>query len=168
MNFRVGGSNSSRGELPFFDKELPCTILVDSAFSANQLKRKTLGSLARAVLKPSQLQPGGTRRPRQLLLTEGWMDGRMDRWMDGRSTFFFWPISWRLLHNFSYLFQFPKIYGFAHFLEYLQKKIGIFFFSKYFAKIINHFFLEIFFKDFSISRKLLDIFSSLFLVPLEE
>ena len=66
------------------------------------------------------------------------------------------------------MFQFPKIYGSAHLLEYSQKKIGIFFFSKYFAKIITHFFFENFFKDFSISRKLLDIFSSLFLVPLEE
>ena len=47
------------------------------------------------------------------------------------------------------MFKFPKIYVSAHLLEYSQKKIGMFIFSKYFAKIINHFFLEIFFKDFS-------------------
>ena len=48
---------------------------------------RAVPSLARAVLKPSQLQPRGTRRPRQLVLTDGW-DGM--GW-DGRSTFFFGP-----------------------------------------------------------------------------
>ena len=75
----------------------------------------------------------------------GWdgMDGM------GWSVHFFSPISRKLLHNFSLLFQFPKIYVSAHLVEYLQKKIGMFFFSKYFAKINNHLFLENFFKDFS-------------------
>ena len=36
---------------------------------------RAVPSLARAVLKPSQLQPRGTRRPRQLVLTDRWMDG---------------------------------------------------------------------------------------------
>ena len=48
---------------------------------------RAVPSLARAVLKPSPLQPRGTRRPRLLVLTDGW-DGWMDGW-DGRSTFFF-------------------------------------------------------------------------------
>ena len=47
------------------------------------------------------------------------------------------------------MFKFPKIYVSAHLLEYSQKKIGMFFFSKYFAKINDHLFLENFFKDFS-------------------
>merc|ERR1712198_512885 len=46
------------------------------------------------------------------------------------------------------LFQFPKIYVSAHLLEYSEKKIGIFFFSKYFAKIIDHFFFRKIFQGF--------------------
>merc|ERR1711872_704755 len=69
-------------------------------------------------------------------------------------------------HIFSELFQFPKIYVSAHLFEYSQIKIGIFFFSKYFAKIIDYFFFENFFKDFSISRKLLDIFFLIVFGPL--
>ena len=41
---------------------------------------RTVPSLARTVLKPSVLPQRGTRRQRQLVLTDG---------MDGRSTFFF-------------------------------------------------------------------------------
>ena len=49
---------------------------------------RTVPSLARTVLKPSVLQQRGTRRQRQLVLTDG-----MDGWdgmgcTDGRSTFF--------------------------------------------------------------------------------
>ena len=38
---------------------------------------RTVPSLARTVLKPSVLQQRGTRRQRQLVLTDGWdgMDG---------------------------------------------------------------------------------------------
>ena len=34
---------------------------------------RTVPSLARTVLKPSVLQQRGTRRQRQLVLTDGWM-----------------------------------------------------------------------------------------------
>merc|ERR1711872_718837 len=94
------------------------------------------------------------------------IDGRMG-W-DGRSTFFFCPYLENYYIFFLNCFSSLK-YMFLHiFWNIRRKKIGIFFFSKYFAKIIDHFFFENFFKDFSISRKLLDIFFSLFLVPLEE
>ena len=49
---------------------------------------RTVPSLARTVLKPSVLPQRGTRRQRQLVLTDGGWDG----W-DGRSTFFFLLIS---------------------------------------------------------------------------
>ena len=50
---------------------------------------RTVPSLARTVLKPSVLQQRGTRRQRQLVLTDGmgW-DGM--GWMVG--PLFFWPI----------------------------------------------------------------------------
>ena len=47
---------------------------------------RTVPSLARTVLKPSVLQQRGTRRQRQLVLTDGW-DGTDGT--DGPSTFFF-------------------------------------------------------------------------------
>ena len=52
---------------------------------------RTVPSLARTVLKPSVLPQRGTRRQRQLVLTDGmgW-DGM--GWMVG-PLFFFWPIS---------------------------------------------------------------------------
>ena len=105
----------------------------------------------------------GTRRPRRFLLTDGmgW-DGMVG------PLFFFGPF----LENYNIIFfkcfSSLKYMDLHIFWNIRRKKIGIFFFSKYFAKIITHFFFENFFKDFSISRKLLDIFSSLFLVPLEE
>ena len=46
---------------------------------------RTVPSLARTVLKPSVLPQRGTRRQRQLVLTDG-MDG-----MDGWSVHFFFP-----------------------------------------------------------------------------
>ena len=58
---------------------------------------RTVPSLARTVLKPSVLPQRGTRRQRQLVLTDG-MDG-MDGWdgmgwMDGMvGPLFFWLIS---------------------------------------------------------------------------
>merc|ERR1712175_19128 len=105
--------------------------------------------------------------PPIFILTEGWMgwDG-----MDGMvgQLFFFCPYLENYYIFFLNCFSSLK-YMFLHiFWNIRRKKIGIFFFSKYFAKIIDHFFFENFFKDFSISRKLLDIFFSLFLVPLEE
>ena len=66
---------------------------------------RAVPSLARAVLKPSQLQPRGTRRPRQLVLTDGGMgwdgwDGMgWMGWMVG--PLFFWLISGKLLNNLS-------------------------------------------------------------------
>ena len=45
---------------------------------------RTVPSLARTVLKPSVLQQRGTRRQRQLVLTDGMVDG-----MDGSVHFFF-------------------------------------------------------------------------------
>ena len=76
---------------------------------------RTVPSLARTVLKPSVLPQRGTRRQRQLVLTDG-MDGM--GWMgwdgmgwDGRSTFFFGPylknyyiIFLNYLRSFRYLF----------------------------------------------------------------
>ena len=57
----------------------------------------TVASLARTVLKPSVLQPRGTRRQRQLVLTDG-MDG-MDGMVGPFS--FLLPISCKLLDNYS-------------------------------------------------------------------
>merc|ERR1712030_237708 len=100
----------------------------------------------------------------------GWM-GWMGwvGWMGWSVNFFFFC---PYLENYYIFFLncFSSLkYMFLHiFWNIRRKKIGIFFFSKYFAKIIDYFFFENFFKDFSISRKLLDIFFSLFLVPLEE
>ena len=107
---------------------------------------------------------------RFFILTEGWdgVDG-VDG-VDGMvgQLFFFCPYLENYYIFFLNCFSSLK-YMFLHiFWNIRRKKIGIFFFSKYFAKIIDHFFFENFFKDFSISRKLLDIFFSLFLVPLEE
>ena len=57
---------------------------------------RTVPSLARTVLKPSVLQQRGTRRQRQLVLTDG-MDGM------GRTVgpLFFLLISSKLLDNYS-------------------------------------------------------------------
>ena len=49
---------------------------------------RTVPSLARTVLKPSVLQQRGTRRQRQLVLTDGMGWDGMDGSTDGRSTFF--------------------------------------------------------------------------------
>ena len=95
------------------------------------------------------------------ILTDGWMDG----WS---VHFFFGPYLENYYIIFFNCFSSLKYMDLHIFWNIRRKKIGIFFFSKYFAKIITYFFFEKFFKDFSISRKLLDIFSSLFLVPLEE
>ena len=88
--------------------------------------------------------------------------------MDGRSTFFFGPY----LENYSILFHncfrsFLMMF-FHIFWNILRKKIGMFSFSKNFAKINTPFFVKIFARISQISRKLLNIFSSLFLVPLED
>ena len=48
---------------------------------------RTVPSLARTVLKPSDLQPRGTRRPANLYWRMDGMDGM--GWMDGQSTFYF-------------------------------------------------------------------------------
>ena len=66
---------------------------------------RTVPSLARTVLKPSVLPQRGTRRQRQLVLTDGmgWMGWMVwDGWMDRRvGQLFFWPISRKLLNNYS-------------------------------------------------------------------
>ena len=81
----------------------------------------------------------------------------------GRSTFFFWPISWKLLHNFFYSFQFPKIYGSAHLLEYSQKKNRNILFFKIFRQ--NHhllFFRKIFQEFLNFSKTTRYIFLIVF------
>merc|ERR1711872_896966 len=70
------------------------------------------------------------------------IDGRMG-W-DGRSTFFFCPYLENYYIFFLNFFSSLK-YMFLHILLNIRrKKIGIFFFSKYFAKIIDYFFSKIF------------------------
>ena len=70
---------------------------------------------------------------------DGWMDG-----CDGRSTFFFGPYLENYFIIFLNFFSSLK-YMFLHFiLEYSRKKIGMFFFSKNFAKIGGWFFFRLF------------------------
>ena len=76
--------------------------------------------------------------PADFLLTEGWMDG-MDG-MDGRSTFFFGPYLENYYIIFLNCFSSLKYMDLKYFLEYSRKKIGMFFFSKSFAKIGGWFF----------------------------
>ena len=65
----------------------------------------------------------------------GWMDG-----MDGRSTFFFSPYLENYFIIFLNCFSSLKYMFQQLFLEYSRKKIGMFFFSKSFAKIGGWFF----------------------------
>merc|ERR1712173_349736 len=79
----------------------------------------------------------GYQAPPPILLTEGWdgMDG-----MDGRSTFFFGPYLENYFIVFRNFFSSLKYMFLQLFLEYSRKKIGMFFFSKTFAKIGGWFF----------------------------
>merc|ERR1712030_87904 len=68
--------------------------------------------------------------------------------MDGRSTFFFCPYLENYYIFFLNCFSSLK-YMFLHiFWNIRRKKIGMFFFSKYFAKIIDYFFFRKFFQGF--------------------
>ena len=71
---------------------------------------------------------------------DGWdgMDG-WDGW-DGRSTFFFGPYLENYYIIFFNCFSSLKYMDLKYFLEYSRKKIGMFFFSKSFAKIGGWFF----------------------------
>ena len=100
-----------------------------------------------SVLSPST-PATGYQAPPPILLTEGW-DG-WDGW-DGMvgPLFFFGPYLENYFIIFLNFFSSLKYMFLQLFLEYSRKKIGMFFFSKYFAKINNHLFLENFYKDFS-------------------
>ena len=97
----------------------------------------------------------------------GW-DGMGWDGMDGRATFFFCPYLKNcsiLFHNCfrSFLMMFFHI-----FWNILRKKSECSLFQKISPKSTPPFFVKIFARISQISRKLLDIFSSLFLVPLVE
>ena len=88
----------------------------------------------------------GTRRPRRFLLTEGWMgwmgwDGM--GWMVG-PLFFFGPYLENYFIIFLNFYSSFKYMFLQLFLEYSRKKIGMFFFSKNFAKIGGWFFFRLF------------------------
>ena len=105
------------------------------------------------------LPPRGTRRPRRFLLTDG---------MDGRSTFFFGPY----LENYYIIclncFRSLK-YIFLHiFCNICGEKSECSFFQNISPKSTTTFFSKIFTRISQISRKLLNFFFSMFLVPLEE
>ena len=99
------------------------------------------------------------------------IDGRMDGWMDGmdgRSTFFFGPY----LENYYIIFLNCFIslkYMFLHiFWNIRGKKSECSFFQNISPKSTTIFFSKIFSRISRISRKLLNNFFSLFLVPTEE
>ena len=74
--------------MPSLARTVPSLVrAVPSLARAVPSLARTVPSLARTVLKPSDLQPRGTRRPANLL-TDGW-DGM--GWVVGQ--LFFWPIS---------------------------------------------------------------------------
>ena len=101
---------------------------------------------------------------------DGWMDGvdGVDGWMDGRSTFFFGPY----LENYFIIFLncFSSLkYMFLHiFWNVRGKKSECSFFQNISPKSTTIFFSKIFSRISRISRKLLNNFFSLFLVPTEE
>ena len=78
--------------------------------------------------------------------------------MDGRSTFFFGPYLENYYIIFLNCFSSLKYMDLKYFLEYSRKKIGMFFFSKSFAKIGGWFFFDFLNTNSQISRKQLDIF----------
>ena len=84
-------------------------------------------------------------RPSGHFFIDGWMDGMGWDGMgwDGRSTFFFGPYLENYFIIFLNFFSSLK-YMFQRFiLEYSRKKIGMFFFSKSFAKIGGGFFFRL-------------------------
>ena len=132
---------------------------------------RAVPSLARTVLKPSDLPPRGTRRPANLYWRKvgwdgmGWM-GWMG-WMVAQ-LFFFGPYLenyFILFHNCfrSFLMMFFHIIW-----NILKKKSECSLFQKISPKSKSPFFVKIFARISQISRKLLNIFFSLFLVPFEE
>ena len=102
------------------------------------------------------------------ILTDGWMDGWMDG-MDGRSTFFFLAHISKTTWYFFIMVSDPhNICFYTSFGIFAEKKSECSFFQEISPKSKIPFFSKIFSRIFQISRKLLNIFSSLFLVPLED
>merc|ERR1711872_145026 len=95
----------------------------------------------------------------------GWMG-----WMGWSVNFFFFYCPYLENYYIFFLNCFSSLkYMFLHiFWNIRRKKSEYSFFQNISPKSSTTFFSKIFFKDFSISRKLLNIFFSLFLVPLEE
>ena len=123
---------------------------------------RALTSLARTVPKSSGVQPRGTRAPASLYWRKVGWDGMVGQ------LFFFCPYLQNyfiLFHNClrSYLIMFFHI-----FWNILRKKSECSLFQKISPKSTPPFFAKMFTRIFQISRKLLDIFFSLFLVPLVE
>ena len=119
---------------------------------------RAVPSLARTVLKPSDLPPRGTRRPANLYWRKvGWMVGQL---------FFFGPYLenyFILFHNCfrSFLMMFFHIIW-----NILKKKIGMFSFSKNFAKIKIPLFRENFCQNFSNFSKTTQYFFFIVFGPL--
>ena len=90
-------------------------------------------------------------------------------WMDGRATCFFFCL---YLENYLIVFHNgfrPPKYMFLHvFWNIRRKKIGMFYFSKNFAKIQNPLFFEFFFNNFSNFSKITEYFFLISFGPLRK